>query len=67
MYKKLVIKMGKVTLVLDDKLEEEFRKAVYERKGMHKGNMSESLEEAINQWIKFYHPEECEGKENAKR
>jgi hypothetical protein len=28
-----------------------FRKAVFEKKGMKKGNISEALEEAIDAWI----------------
>lgn len=43
--------MGKMNVVLDDKLEERFRRAVFETKGMKKGNISEALEEAINKWI----------------
>ncbi len=46
-----------MNFVLDDELEQKFRKKVFERKGMKKGNISESLEEAIQQWMKFYHPE----------
>jgi len=45
-------KMGKMNIVLDDKTEENFRRAVFERKGMKKGNISEALEEAIKCWIK---------------
>jgi hypothetical protein len=44
--------MGKITLVLDDKLDERFREAVFKSKGMKKGNMSEAFEEALNLWIK---------------
>jgi hypothetical protein len=43
--------MGKMNIVLDDKLEERFRKAVFEAKGMKKGNISEALEEAVYKWI----------------
>jgi hypothetical protein len=43
--------MGKMNIVLNDKLEEKFRKAVFEKKGMKKGNISEALEEAIEKWI----------------
>jgi hypothetical protein len=43
--------MGKVTLVLDDKREECFREAIFKSKGMHKGNISEAIEEAIDLWI----------------
>lgn len=42
----------KINISLDDKLEERFRKAVYEAKGMKKGNISEAFEEAIDEWIK---------------
>jgi len=44
--------MGKMNIVLEDKLEQEFRKTVFERKGMKKGNISEALEEAIEMWIR---------------
>jgi hypothetical protein len=43
--------MGKINISLDDKLEERFRKAVFESKGMKKGNMSEAFEEALEAWI----------------
>lgn len=44
--------MGKMNIVLSDKLEERFRKAIFQRKGMKKGNISKALEEAIEYWIK---------------
>jgi hypothetical protein len=44
--------MGKMNIVLDDDVEEKFRKAVFESKGMKKGNISEALQEAIETWIK---------------
>ena len=43
--------MGKMNIVLSDKTEERFRKAVFENKGMKKGNISECIEEAIDLWI----------------
>ena len=46
--------MGKINIVLDDETEEKFRRAVYQRKGMKKGNISKALEEAIDHWIKTY-------------
>ena len=46
--------MGKINIVLNDEIEAKFRKAVYQRKGMKKGNISKALEEAIEHWIKTY-------------
>jgi hypothetical protein len=43
--------MGKMNIVLDDILEQNFREAVFKVKGMKKGNISEAIEEAINCWI----------------
>lgn len=43
--------MGKMNVVLDDDLEERFRRAVSDVKGMKKGNISEALGEAIDEWI----------------
>jgi hypothetical protein len=43
--------MGRLDLNIDDKLEQRFRDAVYRTKGMKKGNLTESLEEAIEAWI----------------
>ena len=43
--------MGKVTLVLDDKLEERFRDAIYKSKGMRRGNIQAAIEEAVELWI----------------
>ena len=46
-------KMGKMNIVLSDEIEEKFRRAVFERKGMKKGNISEALQEAIQQWMEY--------------
>ncbi|HEX7257598.1 MAG TPA: hypothetical protein VF242_06020 [Nitrososphaeraceae archaeon] len=43
--------MGKMNVAIDDNLEDRFRKAVFEKKGMKKGNISKALEEAIEHWI----------------
>ncbi|MGH9976680.1 MAG: hypothetical protein ACRD8Z_12730 [Nitrososphaeraceae archaeon] len=43
--------MGKLNVVLPDEVETRFRKAVFEKKGMKKGNISEALEEAVEAWI----------------
>jgi hypothetical protein len=43
--------MGKVTLVLNDKLEERFREAIFKSKGMRRGNIQSAIEEAVELWI----------------
>lgn len=43
--------MGKMNIVLDDKTEEKFRRAVFENLGMKKGNISLAFEEALDEWI----------------
>jgi len=44
--------MGKkLTVLLDDELDERFRKAVFENKGMRRGNITEAVEEALEEWI----------------
>jgi hypothetical protein len=43
--------MGKINVVLPDDVEKRFRKAVFEKKGMKKGNISEALEEAVEIWM----------------
>lgn len=41
-----------MNIVLPDDIEDKFRKAIFEKKGMKKGNISEALEEAIDLWVK---------------
>lgn len=44
--------MGKkLTVIIDDNLDERFREAVFKSKGMHRGNITEAIEEAIDLWI----------------
>lgn len=42
--------MGKMNVVLPDDVEERFRRAMFERMGMKKGNISE-VEEAVDLWM----------------
>jgi hypothetical protein len=44
--------LGHMYIVMNDKLEEDFRNAVFNSKGMRKGNIKEAIEEAIVDWIK---------------
>jgi hypothetical protein len=43
--------MGRLDLNINDELEKKFRHAVYKSKGMKRGNLTNSLEEAIGAWI----------------
>lgn len=42
--------MGKINVVVDDKVEKKFRDTVFKRKGMKKGNLTEAVEEAMLLW-----------------
>jgi len=44
--------MGKLNLVISDKLDEKFRSEVAKRLGMRKGNLTKAIEEAIDLWLK---------------
>ena len=43
--------MGRLDLDISDELEQKFRAKVYQRKGMKKGNLTDSLKEAIILWM----------------
>jgi hypothetical protein len=43
--------VGKINLIIDDKIEKRFRDTVYRRKGMKKGNLTDSVEEAMILWV----------------
>jgi len=43
--------VARLDLNVDDKLEKKFRATVYKRKGMKKGNITKSVEEAFVLWI----------------
>jgi hypothetical protein len=42
----------KLTVLIDDKLDEKFREAVFKTKGMHRGNITEAVEEALECWVR---------------
>ena len=44
-------KMGKMNIDISDELDEQFRKTVFNRFGMRKGNLTIAIEEAIKDWI----------------
>ena len=43
--------MGQISFKIDEELDSKFRRAVFEKKGMKRGVMLESLQEAIELWI----------------
>lgn len=43
--------MGRIDVVLPDDLEKRLREAVYQRKGMKRGNLKSAINEAIILWI----------------
>lgn len=43
--------MVKITFELDDKLDKEFRKKIADTKGLHRGVLQETIEEAIEAWL----------------
>ncbi|MDR2708075.1 MAG: hypothetical protein LBB87_04960 [Nitrososphaerota archaeon] len=42
----------KLTILIEDTLDEKFRETVFKRKGMHKGNITAAVEEALENWIR---------------
>jgi len=43
--------MGRIDVILPDDLEEKFRKKVFEKYGMKRGNITAAIKEAIEGWI----------------
>jgi hypothetical protein len=43
----------KITFLMEDDLDTRFRNSVFQKKGMHKGNLTDALIEAIENWIKI--------------
>jgi len=41
----------KLTVLIKDDLDEKFREAIFKKKGLHKGNITEAIEEAIELWV----------------
>ncbi len=41
----------KLTVFLNEKLDEKFRETVFKVKGMRKGNLQEAVYEALEMWI----------------
>jgi len=43
--------MGKITVTVDDHIEEEFRKVVAQKYGARKGALGAAITEAMKMWI----------------
>ena len=43
--------MGRIDVILPDDLEERFRKKVFEKYGMKRGNITIAIQESIELWI----------------
>ena len=43
--------MARINLVIDDELDEQFRREVAKRLGMKKGNLKIAIEQAFHLWI----------------
>lgn len=43
--------MGRLNLTVRDEVEGKFREAVFKKRGMKKGNLTQSMEEAMLMWI----------------
>jgi len=50
-YKRRYFRMGKLTVLIDDELEKEFRHLVLDKYGAKKGAVSRAVEEALKLWI----------------
>lgn len=44
-------KMGKLNVKIEDKIDIKFRREIFKRKGMKKGNLTEAVEEAMLLWV----------------
>ena len=42
----------KLTVLIKDELDEKFRETVFKKKGMHKGNITAAVEEALECWVR---------------
>lgn len=45
--------MGRINLILPDEFEEKFRKEIFKRMGMKRGNLTKAIIEAIEIWMKY--------------
>ncbi len=50
--------MARIDVILPDELEQKFREAVFKRKGMKRGNVTDSVQEAINLWLAAEKPKQ---------
>ena len=41
----------KLTVMLNDELDERFREAVFKKKGLRRGNLTAAVQEALEKWV----------------
>lgn len=46
-----VVTVGRINVQIERDLEDKFRRKVYERKGLKKGNLTDAVKEAMIMWI----------------
>ncbi len=48
----MYVYMGKLTISISDKIEENLRKKAAVKFGLRKGSIRDAIEEAVSQWLK---------------
>ena len=61
---RLDVEMGKLNVKVREDLDNKFRKEVFNRKGMKKGNLTKAIEEAMLLWINV--PKDASAKESGR-
>jgi len=56
--------MGRINVKVKEDVDNRFRREVFRRKGMKKGNLTDALEEAMIMWVNASPPEKVESKLN---
>jgi len=56
--------MGRINVKVKEDIDARFRREVFRRKGMKKGNLTKALEEAMIMWVNTTPPAKVEPKLN---
>jgi hypothetical protein len=52
--------MGRINVKVEEDVDRRFRREVFRRKGMKKGNLTDALEEAMIMWVNASPPERAD-------